>query len=63
MIYWATFLLRAGPSQRSRAAVDIALLREPIAHAPLGAARAAAKMGDAQRANVSYANFCGSGTG
>ena len=51
-------LLRAGRPKEAAQQFDISLLREPSrARSLLGAARAAAKLGDAERANVAYANF------
>ena len=51
-------LLRAGRPKEAAQQFDISLLREPNrARSLLGVARAAAKMGDAERANFAYANF------
>ena len=51
-------LLRAGRPKEAAQQFDISLLRQPNrARSLLGAARAAAKMGDAERAAVAYANF------
>jgi len=51
-------LLRAGRPKEAAQQFDISLLREPNrARSLLGVARAAAKMGDAERAGFVYANF------
>jgi tetratricopeptide (TPR) repeat protein len=51
-------LLRAGRPKEAALEFDISLLRQPNrARSLLGAARAAAKMGDAERAGTAYANF------
>jgi len=51
-------LLRAGRPKEAAQQFDISLLRQPNrARSLLGAARAAAKMGDAKQAGVAYANF------
>ena len=51
-------LLRAGRPKEAAQQFDISLLREPNrARSLLGVARAAVKMGDAERAGVAYTNF------
>jgi tetratricopeptide (TPR) repeat protein len=53
-------LLRSGRPKEAAQQFAISLLRQPNrARSLLGAARAAAKMGDAKQAGVAYANFLG----